>query len=189
MSVVEDLLVRCCSPTLAGIKTASLFTVESGDRAKLAEKLRELNCRLSGYGLKLLLLRFREKKALVYVYLPQLLKEHLSRSDVSTLLSSFGYPCSSPGKRLAFLHRRLLACGEFPHEIGLFLGYPAEDVDGFIRQGAKNCKCCGYWKVYGDEAFARRQFTRFHRCTDCCCALWRQGMSIEEILDRKALIA
>lgn len=72
MSVVEDLLVRCCAPTLAGIKTASLFTVEYGDRAELAEKLRELNCRLSGYGLKLLLLRFREKRALVYVYLPQL---------------------------------------------------------------------------------------------------------------------
>ena len=189
MSVVEDLLVRCCAPTLAGIKTASLFSVDYEDRAELTLKLRELNGRLSGYGLRLLLLRFHRGRALVYVYLPALLQEHLSRSDVSALLSSLGYPRSSPGKRLAYLHRRLIESEEFPHEIGLFLGYPAEDVDGFIRHGAQNCKCCGYWKVYGDEADAKRQFARFHRCTDCCCALWRQGMSIEEILARKSLIA
>ena len=33
--------------------------------------------------------------------------------------------------------------GEFPHEVGLFLGYPPEDVKGFIDHRANNFKCAG----------------------------------------------
>ncbi len=53
---------------------------------------------------------------------------------------------------------------DFPHEIGLFLGYPPEDVYGFIhaRLGAK---CCGCWKVYGDVDAARRTFAKYRKCT------------------------
>ena len=31
--------------------------------------------------------------------------------------------------------------GEFPHEVGLFLSYPPEDVKGFIDHRANNFKC------------------------------------------------
>ena len=41
--------------------------------------------------------------------------------------------------------------GEFPHEVGLFLSYPPEDVKGFIDHRANDFKCAGLWKVYGDE--------------------------------------
>ena len=36
----------------------------------------------------------------------------------------------------------------FPHELGLLLGYPAEDVRGFMGIGYKKCLYTGYWKVY-----------------------------------------
>ena len=35
----------------------------------------------------------------------------------------------------------------FPHELGLLLGYPVEDVLGFIRNEGRNYLYCGYWKV------------------------------------------
>ena len=34
--------------------------------------------------------------------------------------------------------------GAFPHEIGLLLGYPVEDVLGFIRYQGKNYLYTGY---------------------------------------------
>ena len=37
--------------------------------------------------------------------------------------------------------------GEFPHEVGLFLSYPPEDVKGFIDHRANNFKCAGLWTV------------------------------------------
>ena len=36
----------------------------------------------------------------------------------------------------------------FPHEMGLLLGYPVEDVTGFMVHGGKNSLYSGYWKVY-----------------------------------------
>ena len=43
----------------------------------------------------------------------------------------------------------------FPHEIGLFLGYPFEDVMGFIENKGENYLCSGCWKVYSCEQDAR----------------------------------
>ncbi len=57
--------------------------------------------------------------------------------------------------------------GAFPHEIGLFLGYPSEDVLGFIRNRAGNSKMTGAWKVYGDKEKAERIFEKYRKCTRC----------------------
>lgn len=45
------------------------------------------------------------------------------------------------------LVRRLRRQEDFPHEVGLFLSYPPEDVAGFIANNARRCKCAGLWKV------------------------------------------
>lgn len=44
--------------------------------------------------------------------------------------------------------RRLQRFEAFPHEIGLFLSYPPEDVRGFIEHKGHESKCEGCWKVY-----------------------------------------
>ena len=51
----------------------------------------------------------------------------------------------------------------FPHEIGLFLGYPAEDVQGFIRNCAAKPKLVGAWKVYGDAEVAKKKFASYKK--------------------------
>lgn len=52
---------------------------------------------------------------------------------------------------------------EFPHEIGLFLGYPVWDVEGFIKNRGLNYKLCGYWKVYEDLPGAISKFEQYDR--------------------------
>ena len=51
--------------------------------------------------------------------------------------------------------------GEFPHEVGLLLSYPPEDVKGFIDHRAGGFKCAGLWRVYGDEEKARSLFEKY----------------------------
>ena len=70
---------------------------------------------------------------------------------------------------------------DFPHEIGLFLSYPPEDVRGFIENKACRFKCAGLWKVYGDEERAKELFRQYKRCTDRCCALWRAGSGLAQL--------
>lgn len=83
---------------------------------------------------------------------------------------------------LAHLARRIMEKGgEFPHEIGLFLGYPLGDVKGFIKHRGQNCKCTGCWKVYCDEREARRQFCRFEKCRSIYCRLYREGRALSRL--------
>ena len=79
------------------------------------------------------------------------------------------------------LIRRLRSAGEFPHEIGLFLSYPPEDVLGFIRNKACRHKCLGCWKVYGDEQAAKILFEKYNQCSKIYARQWKQGKSIEEL--------
>ena len=70
---------------------------------------------------------------------------------------------------------------EFPHEVGLFLSYPPEDVKGFIDHRAGGFKCTGLWKVYGDEEKARSLFEKYRKCTEIYCTLWQSGSKLEQL--------
>lgn len=177
----EELMVRQCAPTLAGIKTGSLFPCPCTDRDALLTQVRGLNRRLSPKGLCLLPLRFTEGSALLYLYRPATLRRDLSDGLARDILSAAGYTCGSCGRCVATLIRRFRQCGEFPHEVGLFLSYPPEDVKGFVDNHACNYKCAGLWKVYSDEVRAQRLFDRFKRCTDAYCKLWYAGATIEQL--------
>lgn len=59
----EELLIRHCSPTLAGLKTGNIFTCAVEDRETLYRDLRELNRMLSPKGLRILPLRHSAEKA------------------------------------------------------------------------------------------------------------------------------
>lgn len=103
----------------------------------------------------------------------------------SCLLRKYGYADPSNLRRaLAHLRRNFSPPGGFPHEIGVFLGYPLEDVRGFIAGGGEGCKLCGYWKVYGDVERARQSFARYDRCRAALCARIDQGKRLPDIFCR-----
>lgn len=176
----EDLIVQLCAPTLAGLKTGSLFTCPYQSEAALLDDVRALNRRLHSKGVRVLVLRVR-RRALIYLYRPSSLERDFSDEAVASLLTDFGYPAESADRCVVQLARRLRTCPDFPHEIGLFLGYPPEDVRGFVENKAQDCKCVGCWKVYGDEAAARRRFAQYKKCTDVYRACWARGRSIERL--------
>ena len=92
-----------------------------------------------------------------------------------------------PARKLSL---RLRQFHEFPHEIGLFLGYPPDDVEGFIENREKAFKCPGYWKVYGDEEKAKAQFHVISICTACYCRCYigKKPVELDNRLHLKLLI-
>ncbi|MDO4733331.1 MAG: DUF3793 family protein, partial [Bacillota bacterium] len=92
-----------------------------------------------------------------------------------------GYKQLSPGKALAMLRSRFLESREFPHEIGLFLGYPLGDVCGFIENGGKNCKCSGCWKVYSNEQEVQLLFEKYRKCRETYRKSFRSGKNIRQL--------
>ena len=177
----EEQVVRNCAPTLAGLKTGNLFACPYENREDLLDFLRSLNRRLGKKGVRAVPLRIRQDRALIYLYRPARLEKDLSCASCEALLSEFGYNCRGGSRCLTRLARRLKQQEDFPHEIGLFLSYPPEDVKGFIEHHAADFKYAGLWKVYGDEQRARDLFAKYQRCTEIYCERLHAGSSIAQL--------
>ena len=177
----EEMIVRHCSPTLAGLKTGSLFSCSYNKRSELIEFLRGLNLELHQKGIRLVPLKIKDNTALVYVYRPSLLDRDLSGDEVCALLCERGYCVGNCCKCLKELMRRLENNEDFPHEIGLFLGYPLEDVKGFIENKAENSKLAGCWKVYGDADEAKKTFDKFKKCKSVYQKQWADGKPLNKL--------
>lgn len=174
-------IIRHAAPTLAGLKTGSLFPCAIRDRADFLKTLQEANRVLVPRGLRLLPLRLEENKALLYLFRTSSLSRDLAQEQAREILCRAGYEESGCRPCLRELTRRLRNGDQFPHEIGLFLGYPPEDVQGFIRHRGREAKACGCWKVYGDEKTAQARFDAYKTCTARYCRLHEKGATLEHL--------
>ena len=177
----DNYLVCHCSPTLAGLKTGNIFTYRFSSTDELKDSIIRLNRRLSSKGVRVIPLRISGDSALIYVFRPKRLGSDLTSAKAEELLEHFGYSPDLPGKCIVKLIDRLKESEEFPHEIGLFLGYPPEDVKGFIEHKHEGLKMSGCWKVYGDKDAAEKTFKRFKKCKSVYCSQHAQGKSLERL--------
>ena len=180
----DAFLVEHCAPTFAGLKTGNLFRISYADLEVFREELRRLNGILKRKGLRAVPVRMTAEFALVYLYRPDFLKRDLGCEEAARLLTSLGYEPQSVNRSVAFLARMMREKEAFPHEIGLFLGYPPEDVLGFMKSSREGVKCVGCWKVYGDEARARAAFWRFQRCREVFEENVQRGRKLEALIVR-----
>lgn len=177
----EELIIRHCSPTLAGLKTGNLFSCTFRTEEELRRDIIALNRKLVPKGLRVLPLRLERDRALIYVYRVSGLKRDLEDSAARDILQKNGYTAEKPDQCVRHLMQRLRGQKDFPHEIGLFLSYPPEDVLGFIENKACGHKCIGCWKVYGDEEAAKKCFARYDKCTRVYSDCWARGTSLERL--------
>ena len=180
--MLEQYLIGHCAPTLANLKTANLFGYRYNRAEDLTEQLVQVRQQLLPRGVELRLLQLGPDRALIYVYRIRRLVRDLADPEIRQFLAGCGYRDFSVEGALAHLARRITEKGgEFPHEIGLFLGYPLGDVKGFIEHRGQNCKCTGCWKVYCNESEAKKQFERFRKCREVYSRLWGQGRSVWQL--------
>ena len=183
----ETVMIEQCSPVLAGLKPAGLFRYETSDSSDLAKRVRSWNEQLRGKGLRVEVLKgcVRTHRYLVYVYRESRLRQVLADASVRAFLAQEGYTLpacvSDYSKLIRQLSRRLCCSAEFPHEIGVFLGYPLTDVKGFIQNQGRNFTCCGCWKAYGDPELARRHFAQLNKCTAVYLRLFHSGTPITRL--------
>ncbi len=100
---IEKNLIRHCSPTLASLKTASLFTIDFTCPKELNDVLRKWNISLSDKGVAMIALRTDESRALIYVYRKNRLRQDLSSPKIRCFLQNNGYSGSNLGAALSTL--------------------------------------------------------------------------------------
>lgn len=179
--MLEKMIVDYCAPTLAKMKTANMFNYKYTNVNELQEEIAEANEKLNEKGVFIEILKIAKSRALVYVYRKQMLEGDLAKDGVKSLLEQYGYLNLELSECLEILKKHLQEFECFPHEIGVFLGYPLADVLGFIKHGGKNCKHCGIWKVYSNECETRQLFAKFHKCTEVYTRVFTEGRSITKM--------
>ncbi len=178
---IERYLIEHCSPTLASLKTGNLFGFDYDCESDLIAHVKEWNVQLNYKGVFVKALKIQKNRALIYVYRRDKLAEDLKKEGVAEFLKMYGYVDDNINAAIRILNKHLCGQEDFPHEIGLFLGYPLGDVIGFIENRGKNPKCTGCWKVYCDVGEAQRLFYCFKQCTAEYTYLWNQGKTVWQL--------
>lgn len=122
---------------------------------------------LNNEDLDCVLLRENEKSIVVLIYNSEVLRKYLNKKENSVFLKKLGYNTNySLEEALNKLQERykLYNC---PHELGVFLGYPVDDVIDFMECSNKKCVMCGYWKVYNNEERAIETFKLYDQIRKC----------------------
>ncbi|MDO4268275.1 MAG: DUF3793 family protein [Eubacteriales bacterium] len=179
--MLERQLIEYCAPTLASLKTANLFNYRYTDEEELMDSVDDWNSQMAEKGIFMSVLRMDGRSALIYVCRMSRLERDMRQPGTEDFLRYCGYEDLNPVQALARLRTKLQAEEGFPHEIGVFLGYPLGDVIGFMINEGKNYMARGYWKVYTNVGETVRTFEKFNKCKNVYARLWREGRSVRQL--------
>ena len=175
-------IVLQCAPFLKGKKVSCGITMEDS-------MYDELHNILSGSGISYRRLSAAEGRCLVLFYREKELSEYVNRVGIRSFIREFGYIEMELDEMLERLSCRsaLFSREEigYPHEIGIFFGYPVEDVQGFIRNAGREYLFLGYWKVYSNPMAAKMIFKEYDQAKVCAVNEFLTGKSIKDIARNK----
>lgn len=103
-------------------------------------------------------LRETDMCKVILIYNKELLENLLNKEEIKKILINLGYDRNDDIN--AYLNKlkdnyKVYNC---PHELGIFLGYPVDDVIDFICNTKKKCLASKYWKVYNNYEYAKNVF-------------------------------
>lgn len=157
VSYLMGTIAFCVAPTIENIKPSTVLTISS--RFHLLDYWLENSHWICEYfGLEYIPLREGKYSHTIFFYKESVLKNHVEKEDNCNYLFNNGYD-NNLFNQLEILKEKYKV--KFPHEIGVFLGIPPMDVDGFIKNSGKNYLLNGYWKVYYNLKSAVDTFHRF----------------------------
>lgn len=176
---VRTQLALQCAPVLSGVKMSNLLIISNQNESYLHELIKDTD-----------LIYFKvlqtENKTTYLLFWREMLQTYLLQKEVIGILYELGYHNMHLGYILRKYAQRYMSWSrgnsEFPHEMGLLLGYPIDDVEGFIQHQGKNYLYSGYWKVYGRVEEKKRLFSTYEMATTKIMQMMYQGMSVKEVI-------
>ncbi|KGM96332.1 hypothetical protein Z968_06795 [Clostridium novyi A str. 4552] len=176
-------IIYSIAPTLAGEKVSSLVNFNKTRKRDLYSswiKYKEQIIEI--LNIDYFELKKTDDMCVVLFYNSDQLTEILSNEKNQKFLSRFDYSNFDSNLEcleiLSYRYENLC-----PHEIGIFLGYPLEDVKDFVECPNKQCLLLGYWKVYNDIKDAQIKFNKFNSIKDRVVYLTVQGTEPSRIVN------
>ncbi|QSH42000.1 DUF3793 family protein [Lentisphaerota bacterium ZTH] len=184
---------RRLAPVLSGVKPSLLLHVRNSQtrpERRCYDLLSQHDWRLRDVtGLEHLILSDNGQGLQILFFNRHALEAALKDRRCRLFLNRFGYTREFAGvdADLRLLTERFADNVEFPHEIGIFLGYPLKDVAAFIyRPGATRNLPGARWRIYGRQEGSlalMRLFEQAERLFD----LLLQGVRVGSLHELKEL--
>ena len=147
-----------CSLVLSGIKPSNLLIYNNHCEGCISEELKNT-------GAEHMKLYTGTKESVSIIFNRKKLEETLLDKKNREFIKQYGYEIFTVDEVIEKLAKRYTEFKEgradFPHEMGIVLGYPLEDVSGFIENNGKNYLYSGYWKVYKNAEEKIRLFKKY----------------------------
>ena len=151
-------LIESLAPLILGVKPSELLNVslqEEEDWKKFKslflknkelqiEEIRKLNGRLQ--------VIFFQRKVLDSV---------LREKPIQDFLATMSYPQRYSLETYIYLLKQRIITHDFPHEVGVFLGYPLKDVLGFMGLLSLPYQRTQGWRIYGDETISNEVYEKY----------------------------
>ena len=176
----NQIMIKCSAPTLCDIKPANLFFVKNQDFSEGSfEEWKD-----SFFKLGLMCFKIKLSKDSTAILVCNVCWERKLLEDpvIQAYLSGKGYQCKSVFDFVKEFSFRVQKNTGFPHEVGVILGYPVEDVIEFENHQGHDCKYCGQWKSYSNVENARECHYRYKSCCGFCERLYSEGYSLDYII-------
>lgn len=176
-----SIIIRNAAPTIKKHKTSSLINFSNSNRNlnNIWEKYKyEVKEKLD---IDYFELKKDTTNTFVLFYNKDKMELSIKDNKNMLFLKRFGYNENMDIKQcLILLGKRFQ--GMCPHEIGIFLGYPLDDVVSFVDCPNEKCKMVGYWKVYHNIEKAEIIFNKYNEIKATIIKLMIKGMKPTELL-------
>lgn len=188
--------VRCAAGVITFDKPAALFSFTSYKSCNSCKSivcsnptLRAFLCgvtrELSMFGVTLLTTSAISGGKMSFIaYRTELVEDILAKPECCKFLADLGHHTESVQALMKSIRSRIFAYhakkAAFPHEIGLVLGYPLADVQGFMKGQTEVFTSA--WKVYDNSEETRLRLEQLKDAEAHCKFRFYQGESLVQIL-------
>lgn len=152
-----------CAPVMRGMKISNMLVINRCDIKKILDLFYKTE-------INVFVLYQTKDKITCYLYRKDNVIVLLHSKEVLSFLNVIGYHTNKLTYVLKECSKRFLRYmkkqGEFPHELGILLGYPLYDVIGFMKNKGKDFLYLGYWKVYANIEYAIEIFHQYDCAKD-----------------------
>lgn len=178
---MTNFITYLISPVITGIKPSSTITVTKEGRNLYSLWDSHGKDFLQSLNLKHIVLRETENSKILLIYNSNCLKFTIYTKNTLSFLKKLNYRDDmNLNEMLNHLKSRynVVHC---PHELGIFLGIPLDDVEIFMNCSSSKCLLCGYWKVYKEKEKAEKIFNYYDSSKKLVMNHILEGKSLYEL--------
>lgn len=163
---IEKFLLFNASLVIAGVKPGETITLKKTGNNSYNKWEKFGVSFLRENNLNFIELRESDDALIILVYNKEIMTKNIFNKLNKEFLMEMGYPKNGTLEEYLYKLVNRYEIFNCPHDLGIFLGIPVEDVKDFMECTNKKCLYCGYWKVYNNYDKAREVFNIYDKVKD-----------------------